>query len=71
MKQVVTKQGKSFDYSEILLFNRVDDKIVVILNDKEQIDKFSLSGNSKDAPIAVIPYSEEELKEILSELEVN
>ena len=66
MKQVVTKQGKTFDYNEILLFNRVDDKIVVMLNDKEQIDKFSLSGNSKDAPIAVIPYSEQELKEIIS-----
>lgn len=66
MKQVVTKQGKTFDYSEILLFNRVDDKIVVMLNDKEQIAKFSLTGNSNDAPIAVIPYSEQELKEIIS-----
>lgn len=66
MKQVVTKQGKTFDYSEILLFNRVDDKIVVMLNDKEQIAKFSLTGNSKDAPIAVISYSEQELKKIIS-----
>ena len=70
MKQVVTKQGKTFDYSEILLFNRVDDKIVVMLNDKEQLDKFSLTGNIKDAPIAVIPYSEDELKEIVSHMKL-
>jgi len=66
MKQVITKQGKTFYYSEILLFNRVNDNIAVIINDKEQLDKFSLTGNIKDAPIAVIPYSEDELKEIVS-----
>ena len=68
MKQVVTKQGKTFDYNQILLFNVSNDNIVVIINDKEQLNKFSLTGNSSDAPIAVIPYSEEELKEIVSSM---
>lgn len=68
MKQVITKQGKTFDYSQILLFNVSNDNIVVIINDKEQLNKFSLTGNSSDAPIAVIPYTEEELKEIVSSM---
>ena len=68
MKQVITKQGKTFDYNQILLFNVSNDNIVVIINDKEQLNKFRLTGNSSDAPIAVIPYTEEELKEIVSSM---
>lgn len=65
MKQIITKQGKTFDYRDILLFNVVNDNIVVILNDKEQLDKFSSTGNSNDAPISVIPYSEEEFTNLV------
>lgn len=66
MKQVVTKQGKTFYYRDVLLFNVVNDNIVLIVDDTEQIDKYSLTKNSKDAPIAVIPYSEETLKEVVA-----
>ena len=65
MKQIITKQGKSFDYRDILLFNVVNDNIIVILNDKEQLNKFISTGNSNDAPISVIPYSEEEFTNLV------
>lgn len=59
IKQVTTKQGKAFSYSDILLFSKVNNSIVAIVNDKEQFERFSRTNKNDDLPIAVLPYSDE------------
>lgn len=68
MKQVITKQGKTFDYSQILLFNVKNDNIIVLLNDEAQMKKYFKSGDANDAPFASIPYSDDVLSEIVDSM---
>jgi len=63
-----TKQGKEFNYSDILLYSVAMKNIVVIVNDEEQMKKFARSGKASDAPIAVIPYTDEELTNIIDSM---
>ena len=65
---MITKQGKEFDYNEILLYSVTMKNIVVIVNDADQMKKFARSGKASDAPIAVIPYTDEELKNIIDNM---
>jgi len=60
-----TIQGKEFNYNDILLYTVKDEKIIVIVNDKEQLDKYKYSAVPKDAPISIIPYTKEVEKEII------
>lgn len=68
MKQVITKQGKTFNYGEILLFNKSNDNIIVLLNDEAQMKKYFKSGDANDAPFASIPYSDDALSEIVDSM---
>ena len=65
---MITKQGKEFNYNEILLYSVAMKNIVVIVNDKEQMAKFARTGKASDAPIAVIPYTDEELTNIIDNM---
>lgn len=63
-----TKQGKEFNYDEILLYKVNLRDIIVIVNDEEQIKKYSVTGKAEDAPIAIIPYTDEKLTEIINSM---
>ena len=63
---MITKQGKNVNYSDILLYSVNMKDIIVIVNDEEQMKKFMRTGKGTDAPIAVLPYSDEELTMMLS-----
>lgn len=62
---MITKQGKEVKYSDILLYKVNKKDIIVIVNDEEQMKRFSVTGRHEDAPIAVIPYSDSELTNII------
>ena len=63
---MITKQGKEVNYSDILLYSVNNKDIIVIVNDQEQMKKFSRTGKGSDAPIAVVPYSDDELIKIVA-----
>lgn len=65
---MITKQGKEKKYSDILLYSVAMKNIVVIVNDEEQMAKFARTGKASDAPIAVIPYTDEELTNIIDSM---
>lgn len=54
--KIISKQGKQFDMSDILLCSKQGNKLFLLLNDKEQLDKFTRTGESKDAPICIKEY---------------
>ena len=62
---MITKQGKEVNYSDILLYSVNKKDIIVIVNDEEQMKKFSRTGKGTDAPIAVVPYTDDELIKII------
>ncbi len=64
---MITKQGKLVQNSDILLYRVANNKIITIVNDEEQMKKFIKTGKEEDAPMAVIPYSEDVLTEIINE----
>ena len=41
MDKITSIQGKEFDYSDVLLLKRDGNRIIVMLNDEEQLKKFS------------------------------
>lgn len=53
---IFSKQGKQFNISDILLCSKQGNKLFLLLNDKEQLEKFIKSGDSKDAPICIKDY---------------
>lgn len=53
---IISKQDKQFDMSDILLCSKQGNKLFLLLNDKEQLDKFTRTGESKDAPICIKDY---------------
>lgn len=63
-----TIQGKEYNYEDILLYNVRKDDIVVMINDEEQLRKYSKSGKIEDASIAMLPYSKEEEQTIISSM---
>ena len=65
---MITKQGKEVNYSDILLYSVAMNNIVVIVSDEEQMRKFAKTGKAGDAPIAVIPYTDEELTKIIDSM---
>lgn len=65
---MITKQGKEVNYSDILLYSVAMKNIVVIVNDEEQMKKFARTSKASDAPIAIIPYSAEELTNIIDSM---
>lgn len=65
---MITKQGKEVNYSDILLYSVNMKNIITIVNDQEQMKKFMRTGKGIDAPIAVIPYSDEELTNIIDSM---
>ena len=65
---MITKQGKEVNYSDILLYSVNMKDIIVIVNDEEQMKKFSRTGRGSDAPIAVLPYTNEELTNIIESM---
>lgn len=54
--KIISNQGKQFDMSDILLCSKQGNKLFLLLNDKEQLDKFTRTGESKDAPICIKDY---------------
>lgn len=62
---MITKQGKEVNYSDILLYSVNKKDIIVIVNDEEQMKKFSRTKKGTDAPIAVVPYTDEEITTII------
>ena len=65
---MITKQGKEVNYSDILLYSVNMKDIIVIVNDEEQMKKFSRTGKGTDAPIAVVPYTDDELIKIIDSM---
>lgn len=65
---MITKQGKEMNYSDILLYSVAMKNIVVIVNDTDQMKKFAKTGKASYAPIAVIPYTDEELTNIIESM---
>ncbi len=65
---MITRQGKEVQNNDILLYRVVKKNIMVIVNDEEQMKKFSKTGRGEDAPVAVIPYTDEELTNIISSM---
>ena len=63
-----TRQGKEVNYNDILLYSVNMKNIIVIVNDEEQMKKFARTGKSSDAPISVLPYSDEELTNIIDSM---
>lgn len=66
--KIITKQNKEFELSDILLYKANSKNIIVIVNDEEQMKKFSITGKNEDAPIAVITYTDSDLMEIIASM---
>lgn len=66
--KIITKQGKEFELSDVLLYSVNKNKIITIVNDEEQMKKFSITGSANDAPISIIDYSEDTLNEIITSM---
>lgn len=66
MDKITSIQGKEFDYGDVLLCKKTNEKLVLLLNDREQLLKFTNEGI--DAPIAVLPYTEEAYNRLVSQM---
>ncbi len=66
--KILTKQGKEFELSDILLYKVNKKDIIVIVNDEEQMKKFSMTGRHEDAPITVLHYTDSQLTEIINSM---
>lgn len=66
--KIITKQGKEFELSDVLLYSVNKNKIITIVNDEEQMKKFSITGSANDAPISIIDYSDDTLNEIITSM---
>ena len=63
--KIITKQGKEFELSDIVLYSVVKNKIITMVNDEEQMKKFCDTGRLQDAPISIIDYSLDAFNEII------
>ena len=61
-----TIQEKEFKNNDILLCRMNKNNIIVMVNDKEQLEKFTKTGSKEDMPLAVMPYTDEKLKQVIS-----
>jgi len=66
MDKITSIQGKEFNYSDVLLLKRDGNRIIVMLNDEEQLKKFS--NKEGDAPVAVVAYTEETYSKLVSQM---
>lgn len=66
--KIKTNQGKEFELSDVLLYSVNKNKIITIVNDEEQMKKFSITGSANDAPISIIDYSDATLNEIITSM---
>ena len=58
-------KSKQFDFKDILIYSITSDFLVALLNDSKQLDVFSKTKYSKDAPICRFKYTHELENEIL------
>ena len=65
-----TIQGKDFNYSDVVLYklSNNNQKIIVFVDDEEQLKKLRESNDIKDTPVAFLVNSTEELKKIVSNM---
>lgn len=65
-----TIQGKEFDYSDIVLYKLSGNKkkLVVFVDDEEQLKKLRESNDIKDTPVSFIVYSKEEEENIIKNM---
>lgn len=65
-----TIQGKEFDYSDIVLYKLSGNqqKLIVFVDDKEQLEKLKESNDIKDTPIAFLINSNDEEKNIITKM---
>lgn len=63
---IMTKQGRNVNYSDIILYTKNNKKIIALVNDEAQMSIFTKTGKQADAPIAVLPYSLDELNAVIS-----
>jgi len=68
MSKIKSIQGKEFNYSDILCYQKVGNQIVVILNDKEQMRKYAVSREKEDFPNAILLYSDELFQKIVLQM---
>jgi len=66
MDKITSIQGKEFEYSDVLLLKKDGNRIIVMLNDEEQLKKFS--SKEGDAPVSVVPYTEETYSRLVSQM---
>ena len=61
-----TIQGKEFDYSDIVLYKLSGNqqKLIVFVDDKEQLEKLKESNDIKDTPVAFLINTSDEEKNI-------
>ena len=62
-----TIQGKEFDYSDIVLYKLSGNqqKLIVFVDDKEQLEKLKESNDIKDTPVAFFINRIDEEKNII------
>ncbi len=65
-----TIQGKEFNYSDIVLYKLSGNqqKLIVFVDDKEQLQKLKESNDIKDTPIAFLINSSDEEKNIITKM---
>lgn len=65
-----TIQGKEFNYSDIVLYKLSGNqqKLIVFVDDKEQLQKLKESNDIKDTPIAFLINSNDEEKNIITKM---
>lgn len=65
-----TIQGKEFNYSDIVLYKLSGNqqKLIVFVDDKEQLEKLKESNDIKDTPIAFLINSSDEEKNIITKM---
>ena len=65
-----TIQGKEFDYSDIVLYKLSGNqqKLIVFVDDKEQLEKLKESNDIKDTPVAFLINTSDEEKNIITKM---
>ena len=65
-----TIQGKEFNYSDIVLYKLSGNqqKLIVFVDDKEQLEKLKESNDIKDTPIAFLINTSDEEKNIITKM---
>ena len=65
-----TIQGKEFDYSDIVLYKLSGNqqKLIVFVDDKEQLEKLKESNDIKDTPVAFLINTIDEEKNIITKM---